>query len=211
MTQPQIGKVWLIVSALLLYYSLNSWIVSQGGNEIFGAKLIVSNKVLAAMIAIPICAVLLTLASSIGACFARRGRARWHERIPTVGFDVIDTGSTEGRIYQGAMLAVFSLVLAAAMAYFWVRFLSATVMLNDGSRVVIGSVWDWSRSAGWNDPARICSDFNRGLADPCIGNATVLPGLEPAVLTIMAALALLWHWHAVVWRPGSRAAGIKPE
>jgi hypothetical protein len=97
MTQTQLSKMWLIVSALLLYYALNSWIVAQGGNEVFGAKLVVSNKIPAAMIAIPICAILLLVASLIGRLFALRGRPRWHERLPFVGFDSIDTASSEGR------------------------------------------------------------------------------------------------------------------
>src|SRR5262245_33413615 len=42
MTQTQIGKVWFVVGALLFYYAFNTWIVMQGGNEIFGVKLVVS-------------------------------------------------------------------------------------------------------------------------------------------------------------------------
>lgn len=202
MTQAQLGKVWLVVSAFLLYYSLNSWVVSQGGNEVLGAKLVVPNKVPAAMIAIPICAILLTLTSLIGVVFALRGGSRWYDRIPIVGFDAIEAASQEGKIYQGAMIAIFSLLPLASIVYFWTRFLSAKVMLNDGSKILIG-VWDSSKVTTWNDPARICTDFNKDLSDPCLGNATVLPGFEPAffvVLTVMTVVALVWHWHVVTRR-----------
>jgi hypothetical protein len=70
MTQSQLSKLWLAVSAILLYYALNSWIVAEGGNEVFGVKLVVSNKVPTAMIAIPVCAVLLLASSLIGRLFA---------------------------------------------------------------------------------------------------------------------------------------------
>jgi len=203
MTQAQLGRVWFVVSAFQLYYALNSWIVAQGGNEIFGAKLVVSNKVPAAMIAIPICAILLFGSSLIGRLFALRGGTSWHERIPIVGFDAIDTASREGRIYQGAMILMFSLLPSVAMVYFWRSFLTANVMLNDGSKTLLGSIWDWSSLKTLNDPARICTDFNRDLPDPCVGNASVLPGLEPlmfAVLTLGALIAVLAHWYAVATR-----------
>jgi len=199
MSPAQLGKVWLVISALLLYYALNSWIVAQGGNEIFGAKLVVSNKAPAVMIAIPICAILLVLSSLIGRLFALRGGTRWHERIPVVGFDKIDTASREGRIYQAAMMLVFSLLPAFAMAYFWFSFLTAKVMLNDGSKALIG-IWDWTRLTTLNDPARICTDFIKDLPDPCVSNGTVLPGLQPtifAALTLTAILSVLAHWRAV--------------
>jgi hypothetical protein len=200
MTQSQLGKVWFVLSAFLLYYSLNSWIISQGGNEIFGAKLVVSSRIPAAMIAIPICAVLLILTSLIGRWYALRGGARWQERIPVVGFESISTISREGTVYQGAMIAVFSLLPALAMIYFWHSFLNAKVMLNDGSKSLIDSVWDWSKLSTLDDPARICTDFNKDLPDPCIGNGTVLPGLEPtifAVFTVAAISALVLHWYSV--------------
>ena len=200
MTQSQLGKIWLVVSALLLYYALNSWIVVQGGNEVFGAKLVVSNKAPAAMIAIPICAILLFVSSCIGRLYAVRSQAPWHRRIPIVGFEEIDTGSAEGRLYQGAIISVFSIGPAAALIFFWHAFVTAKVMANDGTKQLVG-LFDWTILARtMNDPARICTDFNKDLPDPCVANGTVLPGLEPtlfALLTLVAAIALLVHWRAV--------------
>lgn len=153
------------------------------------------------MIAIPICAVLVILTSLIGRLYALRGGVHWQERIPIVGFESIDTISREGTVYQGAMIAIFSLLPALAMIYFWCSFLNAKVMLNDGSKNLIGSAWDWSKLATLNDPARICTDFNKELLDPCIGNGTLLPGLEPtifAAFTVAAILAITLHWHSVL-------------
>ena len=99
------------------------------------------------------------------------------------------------------MIAVFSLLPAFAMIYFWHSFLNAKVMLNDGSKSLIDSVWDWSKLNTLDDPARICTDFNKDLPDPCIGNGTVLPGLEPTifgVFTVAAILAFVLHWYSVI-------------
>ena len=100
MTQEQLAKLWLGIGLVLLYHALNSWIVSQGGNEIFGAYLIVLNSVPAATIAIPVCAALLLVSSLVGRLHARRSNGgRWHQRVPVVGFKRIETGSPEGRLY----------------------------------------------------------------------------------------------------------------
>ena len=42
MTPQQISKVWAVLSLALLYYALNTYLVTQGGAAIFGATLIVS-------------------------------------------------------------------------------------------------------------------------------------------------------------------------
>jgi hypothetical protein len=44
-TLQQISKLWTVIGLFLLYYVLNTWVVTQGGQEIFGAKLIVSNRI----------------------------------------------------------------------------------------------------------------------------------------------------------------------
>ncbi|MET3973486.1 hypothetical protein ABIB94_007983 [Bradyrhizobium sp. JR7.2] len=204
MTQIQLSKVWLVVSAALLYYALNSWIVAQGGNEVFGAKLVLSQRVPAAMLAILVCSVLAIASSAIGLLYARRGGGRWHERIPVVGFDEIDTASTEGKVYQGSMLVLLSFIPFVAMIYFWHSFVTAKIMLNDGSKKLI-SLWSlqWLWDGSVSDPARICTDFSKDASDPCTGSATILPGLEPsffAALTLAALAIAIRHWTVVLRR-----------
>jgi hypothetical protein len=59
MSPEQIGKVWTVLGLFLLYYVLNTWIVTQGGQEIFDAKLVMSYRIPAAMWGIPIACVLI--------------------------------------------------------------------------------------------------------------------------------------------------------
>jgi hypothetical protein len=204
MTQIQLSKIWSVVSAVLLYYALNSWIVAQGGNEVFGAKLVLSQRVPAAMIAIVVCSILAIGSSTVGLLYARRGGKRWHERIPVVGFEDIQTATAEGRTYQAAMLALLSGLPFISMIYFWHSFLTAKVIWNDGSKKP-ASLWslDWLLNGRLSDPARICTDFAEGAADPCTGSATILPGVEPsflACLTLVALILGLMHWRAVLRR-----------
>jgi hypothetical protein len=60
------------------------------------------------MMGTQICSVLLLVTSLIGATYAHRGGSNWHSRIRIVGFDSIQTGSREGRVYQGAMIALLT-------------------------------------------------------------------------------------------------------
>ena len=204
MTQVQLSKIWSVLSVALLYYALNSWIVAQGGNEVFGAKLVLSQRVPAAMIAIVVCSVLAIACSAIGLLYARRGGKRWHERIPVVGFEEIQTATTEGRTYQRSMLALLSGLPFISLIYFWHSFLTANVMWNDGSKKPIG-LWslDWLWNGKFSDPARILTDFTEGATDPCTGSATVLPGVEPtflACLTLAAFVLGFMHWRTVLRR-----------
>jgi hypothetical protein len=197
MTSQQIGKLWTVISAVLLYYALNSWLVTQGGNEIFGMKLIVMSRIPAAMIAIPVCSILLLICSLIGRAYSRRTGPKWHDRIPVVGFDSIDTGSSEGKIYQGAMIILLSILPALSLMHFWRLFATARVVTTTDPAQPIESIWSWSALTSLDDPARICTEYRVSPVVSCDGNASVLPGLEPtvfAVLTAAALLAMALHW-----------------
>jgi hypothetical protein len=157
----------------------------------------------AALVAIPICAGLLFVASAFGIAYARRWGTAWHGRVPVVGFDVLETSSVEGRIYQGFMLLTLSFIPTVALIHFWRIVNDAHVKAGE---VILGqgSVWNFALLGNGQDPARICSE-----ADTCTGNATVLPGLEPVLLmalTIVAVSAALAQWLTVL--KGAPASNI---
>lgn len=212
MTPQQIGKVWAVISAFLLYYALNTWIVTQGGNEIFGAKLIVGPRIPAAMMGIPICSVLLIMSSLVAKTYAERTGPRWHDRIPLLGFDSINTGSREGKLYQGAIITLLSILPALSLIHFWRLFANAHVVTTKNPTQKIDSIWSWSGLSQFDDPARICTDYNETAEKiSCEGNITILPGLEPtvfAVLTAAAIVAMVLHWQALFHQDaGSRQSG----
>jgi hypothetical protein len=209
MTLSQISKVWTVVGLFLLYYVLNTWIVTQGGQEIFGAKLVVSYRIPAAMWGIPIACVLIGLNSVVGLHYAGLTGPAWHDRVPVVGFERIDTSSREGKFYQGTMLALLSLLPALALIHFWRLFNNAKVVTTDNPPKPVDSIWDWSAlNRSLDDPARICTDYIvDGAKISCEKNATILPGLEPAILatlTLAAVLLLTLHWRAVFGRQRKR-------
>jgi hypothetical protein len=201
MTRLQIAKLWSVVSAVLLYYSLNSWLASQGGQEIFAVKLVAAGRVPTALLAILICAILITATSWIGQLFAKRSGPSWHDRIPVVGFESIETASTEGKIYQGVMLVLLSLLPAASLAHFWHILAGAKVVTTGESPRLARSIWDWAALSSFDNPATVCADLKSNEPPVCNAGVTFLPGLEPALLALLTALALLslvLHWRRVL-------------
>ncbi|WP_156908827.1 hypothetical protein [Bradyrhizobium murdochi] len=167
--------------------------------------MIVGNRVPAAMWGIPLTCIVLLVNSLVGLRYAQpTPPGHWHDRIPIVGFESIVTNSPEGKVYQGVMLFLLSLLPAAVLIHFWRIFNSAKVVTTDDPPKLVSSIWDWSALAKLDDPARICTDVIReGRKMTCEKNATLLPGLEPtlfAVLTAVAVLALVIHWRAVFRR-----------
>lgn len=201
MSEQQISKIWTVIGLFLLYYVLNTWIVTQGGQEIFGAKLIVSSKAPAAMWGIPIACLALLANSLVGIHHAMRTGPSWSDRLPLVGFEKISRSSREGKVYQGSMLVLLSLVPAIALIHFWRLFVLSHVVTTQNPPQPVDSVWSWSALTTLNDPARICTDLNSdGGTLHCLNNATLLPGLEPtifAVLTAATAVVVFRHWRAV--------------
>jgi hypothetical protein len=200
MTPQQISKVWTVVSLFLLYYALNTYLVVQGGNPMFGATLIVLHKTPAAMLAIPICSLLLFLSAIIGIGYARKQRGRWADRIPVVGFESLDVKSREAKIYQAVMLCLFNVVPLISIAHFWSVISSAKVYTTGKPQLPVESIWSWWPTLeSLNDPARICTSVKEVGPTPsdisCEGNITILPGLEPtlfAIVTLLAIIAVIW-------------------
>lgn len=202
MTLTQLSKLWTVVGLASLLYALNSWVSTQGGAEIFDAKLLTSGRVPIALTAIPICSVLLALAAAIGTVYAQRASGSWHARIPIVGFETLDTGSAEGRWYQAATLVGLTLLPLAALVHFWLVAGGAQVVTTGGEPRLLNGIWDWSGLERWNDPARACTDLQPG-AIACSGGVTILPGPQPAVygaLSLASFVIVLRQWIAIFRR-----------
>lgn len=210
MTYQQISKVWTVVSVFLLYYALNTYLVVQGGAAIFGATLIVSNRVPAAMVGIPICSLLLILACLIGIDHSRKTGPSWSDRIPLVGFESIDTSASEAKIYQGAMLFLLSVLPVVSIIHFWTVIWSANLVTTKNPPEPITSIWSWDGLVSLNDPARICTVFHKTPTVSCEGNITILPGLEPtlfAIATLLAFGAVVCFWTSIFRKPLVRTTG----
>jgi hypothetical protein len=199
-TYQQISKIWTAVSLFMLYYALNTYLVVQGGAAIFGATLIASNRVPAAMVGIPICSLLLIVASLVGIDHSGKTGPSWSDRIPLVGFESIEPSTREAKIYQGAMLFLLSVLPVVSIIHFWTVIWDANLVTTENPPEPITSIWSWNALVSLNDPARICTVFHRTPSVSCEGNITILPGLEPtlfAIVTLLAFGAVVWFWTSI--------------
>lgn len=195
MNAVQLAKIWSVTGLCCLFFTLNSWIASQGGTPIFGVLLLHSGRVPAAWLGIPITSVLLLVTAVVGCIHAARTSGPWHERIPILGFDSLDTKSPEGQAYQGAFLCLFTLVPMLALVHFWGVALSAKVALNGSTEGQLAGMWD---HRGLLRAAMICDEF-KPETKRCENGVSIDPVEMPlifALLTVLAycyAIRLWWY------------------
>jgi hypothetical protein len=142
MSPAQLRKLWTVVGTILVFYSLNAWLVSQGVNSIFKVALVDSRPRFESLFAIPACSVLLILLCHIGLAYARAVSADfWHARMPVVWLDDLDTGTLNGKLYQGFFAVVFLLVPGAALIHFLQK-VASTNLVRDG-QTLNAHFFDW--------------------------------------------------------------------
>jgi succinate dehydrogenase hydrophobic anchor subunit len=213
MTQDQIRKLWFAVGAVLLYYAANTWLVTQGGEEVFGLKLVTRRRAPAALVGIGICTCLLIICSVAARLFARRSAiansesSSWADRIPVAIFDRIDAASVEGRVYQGLMFFFLSIFPLIALAHFWDIVADAPIRIDEGTdglgaKARIGKyLWNWSEYHGIGNYAQICSNVDESRG--CQNYSTIWPGLSAWLLMALTAAALvaaISHWLEIARR-----------
>ena len=159
MSSHQISKIYAVIGIFLFYFTIDTWSVTQGGQVIFGSKGVDPHRVLAAMNGIQICSFLLLLISIIGIIYARRsGGAKWHERIPILGFESLDTGSPAGKVYQTTAIVGLSIIPTIALTHFWSVFNIAPVITTTNPPLLLHSVWSWR---WWDSSRRLRSCWQR--------------------------------------------------
>jgi len=118
-TQTHFSKLWTAIGAVLLFYSLNTWLVGIGANPILGVKLPITQPVASAIPGIIVTGSLLTLLCLVGLAHARTARSKsWHARLPVVWLDDVDTETRAGLAYQWVFVFLYLVLPNAALVYF---------------------------------------------------------------------------------------------
>ncbi len=202
MNQEHLAKLWRAIGAVLLFYSLNSYLATQGGETVFSVKLFVKAREPIALFGIIIGAPLLFLGAVVGRSFASRSGPTWHNRIPVVWFNEIDTASSEGRWYQRIMIVGLTILPALSLIHFFLIVEAASVCVRS-SPARTTNVWDWSALETLDDPTRIGGILNRAAQPPiCENGVTFFPVVEPLVLLvlILAAYWAVYRQFCAIWR-----------
>jgi hypothetical protein len=132
--EKHLRQIWSFLGALLCFYSVSAFIVSQGGPAILGAVFFENAPRIESVFAMPICGGLLILLSLVGTLYAKLMKTQsWAGRVPVVWLDGLDFSKPEAKIYQAFFLLLFLLVPMIAQTHFLKRVAGATVYAQDGS------------------------------------------------------------------------------
>jgi hypothetical protein len=113
MNQKHLTKIWEWTSVACLLFLITSVISIQGGSEfigrLFGDKggTIADNKPAIGYFAAIIGSALPLPASFALSLHARRHGTTWHERVPVVWLEGLNTFAWEGKLFQAVVLLVF--------------------------------------------------------------------------------------------------------
>ena len=192
MTNKQLAKLWAAIAAILLFYLINSYLATQGGEPLFDTKLVAKAREPIALFAIIIGAPLLLLSALTAQLYATRSETSesWFGRLPVFWFDAIDVNSPEGRWYQRLTLFIFTILPTLSFIHFFRIVIAADVCASKPVAHPSGA-WDWSALKSINDPARLGGVLTQvqGSAPSCDNGTTFFPFVEPLLLLIWICVA----------------------
>lgn len=187
MSESALRQIWGALCLVLLYYSVNSWLVTIGAKPILDVNMLHEDRSAAALLGIVVCAPLLCLASWVGRTYAiRHGGKTWPERIPVAWPKGVDRASRDGRTYQGIVLATVVGVPVAALLHLYRKTVNSGVVNCDTGADVGHWIFDLTLDH------KYCLGSQDGV--------TYFPFVAPLVLAclILAALATTTAYVAAV-------------
>jgi hypothetical protein len=113
MNQKHLTLIWQWMSVACLLFLITSIISIQGGSEfagkLFGDKLgnVADNKPAIGYFGAVIGSVLFLVASVALSLHAHRYGRSWHERVPVLWLEGLNTSSWEGRLFQAVVMILF--------------------------------------------------------------------------------------------------------
>jgi hypothetical protein len=130
MDQATLAKLWTVIGAVLFYFSVNVWSITQGGNLALPVSLLKEDKVTrygASIYGLVVAGLLLVAEMLLTRLYAvRSGKIDWTERLPIAGALPLEMNRPEARWYQRILLTGFLLVPLCAQVVFATKFFSGT-------------------------------------------------------------------------------------
>jgi hypothetical protein len=205
MDRRALTAIWTVLSLAAVYYALNTYLVSQGLNTIFGSPILDSRPIPSAVFGLVVVPFLLIFAGFVGALYAWRHGTHWHERIPTPFLKHLNTASREGKIFQAFVLIIAIGAPIGSVVHFWDKVNCSSCIFdttNPPKRCpedapppvcnrylpMVKSIWAFQDSLS-SDRYRIGVDSGKDFGGTN-GGVTFVPGLYPVFLLILSVLAL---------------------
>ena len=190
MNGGHLAKLFGSFGLILVAVSLNTLLASQGGHALLKIPLIHDERPAMSFFALMIGSVFLFLTSAVGFLHAGRSPGPWHDRVPVVWLEALDTKAVESKVFQIAVLANFTLFPVVCFGHFIdVVWNSKLCLLGSTARPVMVSDNWFSGIAGANSQIRLVEDL---LPNGTCGNGVqVFPGWEFSVVWIAVLLSLM--------------------
>jgi len=128
MNQETLNRIWSVVTATLLYFSLNAWSLSQQWQLALPGSPFKDGKFTphgVTLIALPLCGILLVITSLLTVTYARQSKVKdWAGRLPKFVNLPINIAKPEGRFAQACSVSLLLILPLLAQLHFIVKFLA---------------------------------------------------------------------------------------
>ena len=188
MNRVHLAKLFGGCGIVLVAVSLNTLLASQGGSALLKLPLIHDERAPMSLFALMIGSVLLILTSAAGCIYAGRSPGRWHERIPVVWLEGLDTKKVEGQLYQLAIVAIYLVLPVVCVLHFIdvVWHSKLCVLGSTAPPIMVSDSW-FDGIPGAANQIRLVEDLLPNGA--CGKGIEVYPGWEFVLVGIAIALS----------------------
>lgn len=194
MTQSHLGKLFGAFGFILLVITVNTWLASQGAKAILKIPLLHEERPSMAFLALILGSVMLTVTSTIGFLHAKRHGTSWHDRIPAVWLENLNTSMIEARWYQAVVLLLL-VGVPVASGFHFIGIVADAKLCESGSKVLTPVLDAWlsgipkaTDQIRLVDGLTVVEQANGVMEWKCVGGIQVFPGWE--FLIVGAALAV---------------------
>ncbi|WP_037390200.1 hypothetical protein [Sinorhizobium americanum] len=202
MTSDHLATLWKWISLACFGYVASSVLTLQGATDIFGTSLIAREDhglAVVAYFAVVVGGALMCVAFAIAITYARRHGTAWHNRVPVIMLDGLQTASVEGKLFQAAVIFVLVVLPLYGLGHCMRVANNGDICVQDTSPPVVhrGGNWDLLAIPRAEGQMRLLSS---GLQDQeeCRGGVEIswytpvlfggLPFLSALLTSIWAAL-----------------------
>jgi hypothetical protein len=220
MSQAHLTKLFAVFGLILLIVVVNSWLATQGAKAILKIPLLHEERRATAFLALAIGSVMLIITALAGLLHAKRYGERWHARVPSVWLEGLSTQSTEGQLYQAAILLLFiGLPLASFFHFIGIVWEGHLCVLNAPEQPLpVSAAW-LSGIPNATDQIRLVDSLTtvqqpNGVTRLCKGGIEVFPGWEFFLLALFIAGALVVSvsfLYAVMLTSASRSIALASD
>jgi len=182
-------KIWAFVALVLVFYSVNTYLSSQGAETVLNIKLLDERRIPGAVFGFFVCSLLLIFLLNIGISFARLKQSEvWQARIPTLFFDDLNHNLKSAKLYQHISIFVVLVLPSLSLVHFVRIILNANIFIDKEYKLKILALDTYNSKnvvLFFNNDTRIGDSYCEGI--------TWFPIAQPFLIIILSII-LIYFW-----------------